>query len=403
VQVAGIPAAQLSTQLARFLEAEEPWLIAVRRHLHAHPELGLAEHQTTELVRSRLASAGLTPKLLPGGTGLLCDIGTAPGPLVALRADLDALPLSDEKDVAYRSTVAGVCHACGHDVHTTILLGAGLALAQLADADQLPGRVRLIFQPAEELTPGGAVDAVDADALVGVGRIYALHCDPRTDVGLVGVRSGPITAAADRLQVRLRGPGGHTSRPHLTADLVYALAKVVTEVPAALSRRVDPRSGLSVVWGQISAGTVANAIPETGVANATVRVLDSEAWQSAPGLLRELTLAAAAPYGVEVEITYQRGVPPVINDPFATELLSQGIKAALGPDATVPTEQSLGGEDFGWYLQHVPGSLGRLGVRGPDTLTGMDLHRGTFDVDESSIAVGVRVLVSTALTALDAG
>ena len=396
-------AGQVAELVSGFLAAEEPWLVAVRRYLHAHPELGHAEHRTTELVRNRLASAGLTPKVLSGGTGLLCDIGIGDGPLVALRADLDALPLADEKDVPYRSTVPGVCHACGHDVHTTVLLGAGLALAHLADAGWLPGRVRLIFQPAEELTPGGAVDVVEADGLDGVQRIFALHCDPRTDVGQVGVRSGPITAAADRFQVRLRGPGGHTSRPHLTADLVYALAKVVTEVPAALSRRVDPRSGLSVVWGQISAGTVANAIPETGVANATVRVLDPLAWQAAPGLLRELALAAVAPYGVEVDVTYQRGVPPVVNDPFATELLSQGIKTALGLDAVVPTEQSLGGEDFGWYLEKVPGSLGRLGVRAPDSPIGMDLHRGMFDVDERSIAVGVRVLVATAVIALEAG
>src|SRR5664280_1220516 len=239
-------AGQVAELVSGFLAAEEPWLVAGRRYLHAQPELGHAEHRTTELVRNRLASAGLTPKVLSGGTGLLCDIGIGDGPLVALRADLDALPLADEKDVPYRSTVPGVCHACGHDVHTTVLLGAGLALAHLADAGWLPGRVRLIFQPAEELTPGGAVDVVEADGLDGVQRIFALHCDPRTDAGQAGLRSGPITAAADRFQVRLRGPGGHTSRPHLTADLVYALAKVVTEVPAALSRR----GGFRVVPGE---------------------------------------------------------------------------------------------------------------------------------------------------------
>src|SRR5450759_6012362 len=254
-----MPDRDIPGELDEFLAAHEAELIEFRRDLHAHPELANAEHRTTRRVALRLAAEGLRPVILPKGTGLIVDIGSeqdsdAERPVVALRADLDALPMADEKDVPYRSTVPGVCHACGHDVHTTVLLGAGMFLAHLADAGWMPGRVRLIFQPAEELTPGGAVDVVEADGLDGVQRIFALHCDPRTDAGQVGVRSGPITAAADRFQVRLRGPGGHTSRPHLTADLVYALAKVVTEVPAALSRRVDPRSGLSVVWGQISAG-----------------------------------------------------------------------------------------------------------------------------------------------------
>lgn len=393
----------MGAALRRFLAAEEPWLVALRRHLHAHPELGRVEYATTELVRDRLASAGLTPKTLPGGTGLLCDIGTGTGPLVALRGDLDALPLPDEKDVPYRSTVPGVCHACGHDVHTVVVLGAGLALAGLADAGALPGRVRLILQPAEELTPGGAHDVLDADGLDGVERIFALHCDPRADVGTVGVRIGPITAAADRLEVRLSGPGGHTSRPHLTADLVYALAKIVTEVPAALSRRVDPRSGLSVVWGQVHAGTVANAIPQAGYAAATVRVLDAEAWQGAPGLLRELAAAAAAPYSVDLEVNYSRGVPPVVNDAATTNLLAAAARATLGPKSVVGTQQSLGGEDFGWYLEHVPGALARLGVRDPARREDLDLHRGGFDVDERAIGYGVRVLVQTAVMALRPG
>ena len=189
-------------------------MVALRRDIHAHPELAWHEVRTSALVKDVLVHAGLAPTSLPGGTGLVCDIGgLGLGPTVALRADLDALPIDDEKDVAYRSSIPGVAHACGHDVHTAVVLGAGLGLARLAAAGALPGRVRLVFQPAEEVLPGGAVAALAAGALEGVGRVFALHCDPRLDVGSVAVRAGPITAAMDSLTVRLSGPGGHTARP----------------------------------------------------------------------------------------------------------------------------------------------------------------------------------------------
>ena len=284
----------LAADLDAFLARHEDELIEFRRDLHAHPELANAEHRTTRRVALRLAAAGLRPVILPKGTGLTVDIGTldeqdayTDRPVVALRADLDALPMADEKDVPYRSTVPDACHACGHDVHTTVLLGTGLYLAAQAAAGLLPGRVRLVFQPAEEAA-SGALDVLAAGGIASVGRIFALHCDPRLDAGQLGVRSGPITAACDRIQVRVAGPGGHTARPHLTVDLVYALGKIITEVPAALSRRVDPRSSLSLVWGRVSAGTVANAIPDAGIVEGTVRCLDDEAWHRAPDLLKDL-------------------------------------------------------------------------------------------------------------------
>src|SRR4029077_20039479 len=251
-------------------------------------------------------------------TGMLVDIGSEPVPYTerpvgALRADMDALPMTDDKDVRYRSTVPDVCHACGHDVHTTVLLGAGLFLAEQAAAGALPGRVRLVCPPAEEAA-GGALDVLAAGGIASVGRIFALHCDPRLDAGQLGVRSGAITPPCDRIQVRVSGPGGHTARPHLTVDLVYALGKIITEVPAALSRRVDPRSSLSLVWGRVSAGTVANAIPDGGFVEGTVRCLDDEAWHRAPDLLKGLIDSVAQSYGVNAELSYQRSVPPTVND-----------------------------------------------------------------------------------------
>jgi amidohydrolase len=371
-------------------------LVALRRDLHAHPELGRAEVRTTRVVRDRLAAAGLQPRVLPGGSGLVCDVGTGES-AVALRADLDALPLPDEKDVPYRSTVPGRCHACGHDVHTAILVGAGLVLAELAQAGRLPGRVRLIFQPAEESTPGGALDVIAAGGLEGVERLFALHCDPRADVGTIGLRTGPITGSADHVLVRVSGPGGHTARPHLTADVVYALARAVTDVPAVLSRRVDPRAGLSLVWGRIQAGGAHNAIPQVGEAEGTVRSLDSQAWEDAPDVVEDAVRAVLAPYGVRVHVEYTRGVPPVVNDANSVELMEAAAWRLVGEHAVVEVEQSLGGEDFGWYLESIPGALARLGVRRPGDEVSRDLHQGTFDVDERSIEVGVRLLVGAAL------
>jgi amidohydrolase len=389
----------LPGQLDRWLAARGAELVAVRRHIHAHPELSHQEFETAALIARQLAAAGLQPRLLPKGNGVICDIGRG-DKVIALRADLDALPMPDIKDVPYRSTVDGVAHACGHDVHTTILLGVGLALAQLARRGELPGRVRLLFQPAEEAMPSGAPEVIAAGGLKDVASIYALHCAPQLPVGLVGVRSGPFTAAADLVEVRLTGRGGHTARPHLTADLVHALSRVVVDVPSLLDRRVDPRAGVSMVFGAIRAGEAANAIPIEGIAKATVRVLNREAWREAPQLVTQLIQDVVASTGAQVEVTYTRGVPPVINDRMATAVIAGAAGAALGPDRVVEAEISMGGEDFACYLEHVPGTMIRLGTGIPGSDSRMDIHQSGFDVDERAIGYGVRVMVHTALAAL---
>jgi amidohydrolase len=365
-------------------------LIDFRRDLHAHPELGREESRTTQQVAGMLRGAGLDPHPLPSGTGLLCDVGAEP--TVGLRADIDALPLADAKDVPYRSTVPGVCHACGHDVHTTVVAGAGVFLAQLAAAGALPRGVRLIFQPAEELMPGGALDVIASGGLDGLERLFAVHCDPALEAGRVGLRVGPVTSATDHVTVQLRGGGGHTARPQNTADLVTALGDVVVSVPAVLARRVDPRAGINLVWGEIHAGTAANVIPRTGVISGTLRMLDRQVWETVPELLAEITHAVATPYGVEVDITHLRGVPPVVNEMSAVAELTDAARLWIGPDSVTGTVQSLGGEDYGWMLEKVPGALARLGVRPPGSGAGCDLHHAAFDVDETCIDVGVRLL-----------
>jgi amidohydrolase len=373
-----------------------PELVEVRRDLHAHPELSWAEERTTALLAKRLDEAGLVPRLLPR-SGLIVDVGEGPGPIVALRADLDALPVEDRTDDPWTSTVTGVAHACGHDVHAASLLGAGLALSKVAG--RLPGRVRLVFQPAEEIMPGGALMSIEAGALDGVSWIFGLHADPGIDVGTVGLREGPLTGAADSLDVLLTGRGGHTSRPHLTEDLTFALGKLVTELPAVLSRRLDPRAGVSVVWGVVRAGSAVNVIPATGRAGGTVRMLDAVAWADAEELVRDTISQIVEPYGVEASVTYVRGVPPVVNEHRATQVLGRAVEEVLGEEQHVATTQSLGGEDFAWYLESVPGAMGRLGTRTPGGPT-YDLHQGDLRVDERAISVGAKVLAAAALRAL---
>ncbi|GAA4204600.1 amidohydrolase [Actinocatenispora rupis] len=392
------PAADsLPALLDGWLASHHGELVAIRRHLHAHPDLSGEEHPTAAYLSGILAGAGLEPRLLPAGNGVICEVGSG-DPVVALRGDIDALPMTDVKDVPYRSTVDGVTHACGHDVHATVVAGAGLALAELAAAGQLPGTVRLLLQPSEERFPSGAPQVVAAGGLADARAVFAFHCDPKLPTGMIGVRSGPLTAAADMLEVRLSGTGGHTARPHLTADVVNALARVVVDVPALLTRRADPRAGLSVVFGAVHAGQAPNAIPREGVARATVRVLDRDAWGDAPELIDQLVRDAVAGTGADVEVDYTRGVPPVVNDRAATAVFGAAAAAALGPDHVVEAPISMGGEDFAWYLEHVPGAMARLGVGRPGEQ--LDLHQPNFDVDEQAIAHGVRVLVHTALAAL---
>jgi amidohydrolase len=364
-------------------------MVAWRRHLHRHPELSRQEHATTQFVADRLAGAGLNPKILPGGTGLICDFGPEHLPRIALRADIDALPMTERTGAGYASTVPGVAHSCGHDAHTAILLGTALALASVPE---LPVAVRLIFQPAEELMPGGAIDAVAAGVLTGVSRIFALHCDPRLAVGRVAVRAGPITSAADTIEIRLRSPGGHTSRPHLTADLIYGLGTLITGLPGVLSRRIDPRNSTVMVWGAVNAGVAANAIPQSGMLTGTIRTASRETWQNLESIIREAVSALLSPLGVEHNLQYHRGVPPVVNEEVSTRIMTHAIEA-VGPGMLADTRQSGGGEDFSWYLEEVPGAMARLGVwsgQGPQ----LDLHQPTFDLDERSLPIGVRVMAN---------
>jgi len=372
-------------------------LIDFRRELHRNPELSFAEHQTTERILERLRSAGLSPQKMTN-TGAYVDIGE--GPIrIAFRADIDALPVIEETDLEYCSLVEGVAHACGHDIHTTVMLGVALSLGRFNEAGLLNGRVRVIFQPAEEKLPGGALSVIEQGLLDEVPRVLALHCDPRIDAGHIGTRIGAITSASDTIRIEVNGHGGHTSRPHLTEDIVFAMSQIATQVPAVLGRKVDVRSAVSVVWGQIHAGSAPNAIPATGYLAGTMRCLDGDIWYEAGELLDNVVRQIAAPYGVEIKLQHTRGVPPVVNAPAETALIEDAARREFGAEAIELTPQSMGGEDFAWMTQKVPGAMLRLGTRTPGGKT-YDLHRGDYMPDESCIGIGVRIMTAAAMQAV---
>jgi amidohydrolase len=396
------PALEFRPALEEWLTAHRDELVTFRRHLHARPELSGKEVETTASIAERLIVAGLEPWVLPGGAGLVCDLGPQDGvPRVALRADIDALAMDDGKDVPYRSTNPGVAHACGHDVHTTAVLGAGLALHELLTRQGRSTPVRLIFQHAEERLPGGAIEIIAAGGLDGVATIYGLHCDPRLDVGAVGISSGPITSATDLAVIRLGGPGGHTARPERTVDLVRLTAMVAAELPGRVEARFDERP-IRITFGAIHAGDAPNVIPSAAELQGTVRTPDVAVWNEAEEVMRDLLADLVAPYGATFELAYTRGHPPVVNDEAATERVARAAHEFLDDDAVTATYQSVGGDDFSWYLDRIPGCYVRLGVRDPDSDDPpVDLHASRFDVDERCLPVAIRLLAGATVRTLD--
>ncbi|MBD0853857.1 amidohydrolase [Corynebacterium striatum] len=382
----------ISTFVNAWFDSHRAEVISWRRHIHRHPETSNNEVETTNFIARTLKEYGLQPQRFPE-TGLMVDIGpdTELGRL-AFRADIDALPVTEVTGLEYTSENPGTMHACGHDVHTTIALGLACAMADYQREHSLELGLRIIFQPAEEVWVGGATDVIEWGALEGVNSIFAVHVEPKLRVGRIGVRAGAITSATDVVELEVKGPGGHTSRPHLSADVVYALGKVITELPALLSRRVDPRTGTVLVFGQVNSGYAPNAMPESGTLTGTMRTADIAIWRDMQNLFSELVDQVLAPVGVKHELTYHRGVPPVLNDDVSTALLASAAQA-IDPQAVVQAPQSSGGEDFSWYLEHVPGSMARLGCWSGEGEQ-HDLHMGDLNVDERCIGVGVKLFGS---------
>ncbi len=382
--------------VAALARAIAPSMVALRRDIHEYPEVGWSEHRTTRKVAEHLRAWGLHPVIRAAGTGLVVEVGDGDR-VVGFRADLDALPIQEETDASYRSQHSGVMHACGHDVHTAIGVGMAGVLAELGDA--LAGRVRLVFQPAEEQIPGGASVMCEEGAADNLSAIAAFHVDPSLPVGNIGVRHGGITGASDRLIIRLAGPGGHTSRPHQTVDLAYAAGRVITDLPGLLRHGVDPRETIALVFGRIEGGSAENVIPTQIELGGTVRLFNLDLWRMMPKVVEQHVHDLVAPLGAKAEVSYVQGSPPVVNDRVVVDAFETAGTTLLGGGHVTETHQSLGSEDFAWFLESVPGALIRLGAALPDRM--VDLHSATFDVDESCIETGIGVGVAAMLELLD--
>ena len=391
-------AASAATETAAVVAELEPQLVAMRRDLHAHPELSWEEHRTTEVLLDALHRAGIAGRVGPTGTGAIAEVGTN-GPMVAVRADIDALRMHDTKEVPYRSTVPGVCHSCGHDLHAVSAVGTAIALDRVLSQPGAVGRVRMIWQPAEEAVPGGAKSLVAAGAMDGVDTVFALHADPSRRVGTVGVSAGAITSAADQVSITLRGPGGHTGRPHQTADLAHIAARVVVDLPMSLGRLSDPRDGLNLTFGSIQVGDAPNVIATEARLLGSLRASGRGSWEAAPQHIHRLLAAIVEPLGATWELDHRTGAPPIVNDPWAVHQITAAAAEVVGADHVEPTEQSAGGEDFSWYGDQARLGYFRLGVWDPAGLR-VDLHAGGFDLHERAIGLGSRVLAGAALHAL---
>lgn len=375
------------SRLDGLVEQVVPGAVELRRALHRHPEPANEEHRTTALIGEALDANGIVFHDRSPGTGLWLDVG--PEPRVAFRADLDALPIHEPEENVPRSQNHGWMHACGHDAHAAIAFGISLVLHRL----ELQTGVRVLFQPAEEASPGGAAQFVAEGLVDGLKGILAFHVDPWLETGKVGSKVGPITASADKFTVVLEGPGGHTARPHQTVDLIADAARLVHELPGVLRRLVDARSTLTVAFGSIQGGRTANVIPTRVELQGTARTLDRTLWEMLPTLMERAIGGLVGWSGAQFDLDYIQTIPPVVNDHAVLQAATAGIAHHLGAETIVPTEPSMGGEDFANYLAVAPGALLRLGSSG----RGADLHSPGFLLDERAIGVGIEAGVAAVL------
>ena len=384
------------TESAGNLERLLPDMTAWRRHLHMHPELSFREERTSAWIKERLQAIGCDEvRAGVGGTGVVAVIrGSRPGPVVALRADIDALPIQDEKDVPYRSTVPGVMHACGHDAHTAALLGVAAHYASARAG--MAGERRLIFQPAEEVSPGGAVGMIEDGALDGVSAIYGAHLWTPLPCGTVASASGPVMAAADEFYLKIRGRGGHGGMPHETVDAIAAGAAFVQAVQTIVSRSVDPLEPAVVSIGSFQAGTAPNIIAEDCRISGTTRTFDAEVRARVKERLHAITGAVCRQFGAEYSLDWRDGYPPVVNDEREANRFFEVAGELFGSGAVQSIRPIMAGEDFAYYLQRVPGCFMFVGAGNADCGAVWPHHHPRFDIDERAMLQAARLLVAMA-------
>jgi amidohydrolase len=364
-----------------------PRLIEIRRHLHSHPELSGQEQQTAAYVAGVLSSCGIVVQEAIGKTGVIGElVGGTDDRLVAIRTDMDALPITERTCLEFASRKPGIMHACGHDVHTTVGLGTAMVLSQLGE--MLPGNTRFLFQPAEEIAQG-ANWMVQDGAMNDVSAIFSLHVFPSIPGGSLGIRYGALTAAADDLEIFIMGESGHGARPHEAVDAIWIASQVITTLQQAISRTQNPLRPIVLTIGQISGGRAPNVIADQVRLAGTVRSLHPDTHADLPQWVEKIVANVCNMYGARYEINYRRGVPSVQNDLALTQLLEESAKEAWGSDRVqILPEPSMGAEDFSIYLQHSPGTMFRLGVGFPDK-PNHPLHHPQFEVNESAIVTGV--------------
>ncbi|MDY7107225.1 MAG: amidohydrolase [Planctomycetota bacterium] len=395
----------IATDRLRALIAEElPELIALRHDLHAHPELGYEEHRTSEVIQRELEGAGIDfARNLAGGTGVMGHLPAAGDITIGLRADMDALPITEENDLDYRSTNPGVMHACGHDGHVTMLVGAARLLAKIASEQDLPRPVTFVFQPAEEGGAGGR-KMVEDGCLTGnvigepIEHMFGLHGWPWLPVGVVGTRSGPLLAAADFLDVTVTGTGSHAAWPHQGRDPILAAAAFIQAAQQVASRNVDPLDAIVVSITQVHAGTTHNIIPDRVEMHGTVRILSEETQGFAIRRLKEIGEGIGRAHDCKIEVEYSKGYPPTVNDPEAVAVFNATARAVLGEDRVVEVpDPFMGGEDFAFYCREVPSCFFLLGLRPAGAERMPDLHQPTFNFNDEAIATGVELFCRLAL------
>lgn len=387
-------------EILRLAADVTPKVTEWRRHLHRFPELSFQEMETSAFVEAKLKEMGYQPQTRVGGSfGVVARLeGDKPGPTIALRADMDALPIKEETDLPFASTRDGVMHACGHDAHTSVLLGAAKALARVKS--ELRGNVVFLFQPAEELPPGGAKGMVEAGVMEGVDAVFGLHVSNPVPTGQMGFRAGPVNAASDRFRVRLYGQGGHAAYPHGTVDPIAMLGPAIAGVQNIVSRMVNPIDSAVVTIGWVKGGEADNIIPEMVEFGGTIRTLDPKVRELVPAKIRQVVEGAAAMLGGRAEVEIKLGYPVLINDAAVTEVARRAAALVIGEENCTEPPLGMGGEDFAYFATARPGCFGRLGTGTSETST-LPAHNPKFVISEDAFPVGVAYYVALALNAAD--
>jgi amidohydrolase len=377
----------------------EPEIIGWRRHFHERPELSYDEHETARFVEWKLQRWGLEPER-PTPTSVVARLrGDLPGPTIALRADMDALPIEEENTFEFASKHPGVMHACGHDGHTAMLLGVAQLMSRRGA--ELPGEVRFVFQHAEEKPPGGAVELVEAGVLEGVDAIVGAHLMSIIDTGQIVVLPGPELAAADLFEITVRGRGGHGAMPQQTVDPVAVAAQLVSTLQLPVSRQTDPLDSAVLSITRIVGGSAHNVIPETVELWGTVRTFRPETREEIRESMARISESVTAAFGAEADFRWVEGYPAVVNDPRVAGVIAEAASAVVGNGGVVDIPPIMGGEDFSAYLARTPGAFVLVGARSEEAESAYPHHHPRFTVDERALPIGVAVLVRSALALLE--